>query len=148
MQATDPKVVDDQIDSAVDAIGAIEDAGELLVRDPRPAVQLVRHWLADGGDAALFAFVSGQEAARGQSARIGAAVERRNALLRQLGRGMTARHLAEALKRYQATSWPRDRVRAACPYRDDDRRATFWRVFKLRDRTIAARQLRAILAAV
>jgi hypothetical protein len=131
----------------VDAIGALDviaTAESYLAAHPDPAVRSIATWLHDAPG--LLEHLAGLEGARGHSARIEHQVAARNALLRELGQTMTAKAIADELRRYHRSAWPRDRATPRNPYRDGDRRATLWRIFRLRDAALGERACRKILS--
>ena len=136
----------DQVD-AVDAVGALEaiaTAEYYLAGHPDPGVRSIATWLHDAPG--LLEHLAGLEGVRGHSARQEHQVAARNELLRELGRTMTAKALADELRRYHRSAWRGDRAKARNPYRDGDRRATLWRIFRLRDTAVGERQCRKILS--
>jgi hypothetical protein len=87
----------------------------------------------------------GIENERGRSGRLAAAIERRNALIRELGATVSIQRVAAELANYAGTSWPRDRGKALCPHPEGSRRAVLWQIMRLRPQPLSERQLRKIL---
>lgn len=62
--------------------------------------------------------------------------------------GLTAVELAAAMARYAAAGWRHDRAMTECPPRHVGRvQERLWRILRLRDHPLSARQIRAIAAA-
>jgi hypothetical protein len=141
------------VDAAVDALAAINLAAAVLAAHPSEGVRAIGAWLADGGSAELFAFISGEEAYRGQSARLAATIARRDAVLIEMVNTVfsdlpiteQARSLSRALRSYASTGWPRDRLKVANPHPAKTLRALLFEVLRLRDRPLSAVQIARII---
>src|SRR5260370_9266096 len=97
----------------------------------------------------LFAYISEVEARPGASARLGAAVQRRDQILREAAKahftGMgvpeQARRLSRELHSYATRTWPRDRLQNTNPHATGTLKAMLYDAFRLRDWPLSARQI-------
>src|SRR5258705_13098178 len=89
-----------------DPIDAITTAAAILAEYPSLAL-ITEHLL--GYPAELIVSMTGEENASGRSVRDKAILARRNALLRQLGEGVSTADLSKELNTYFTDAWPRDR---------------------------------------
>jgi len=114
----------------------------VLAEHGDPAIRAIGAWLASYPAELLAAlgFANGV----GKSARQAAAMARRDEILRNDVR-LPVLQLAAELSAYRAHRWPRDRVQDRCPYPLEDRRAAYWRAFRLVDRPLGLRRLRQIV---
>jgi len=129
-----------------DAVARINRLADKFSRDPDEDAQLVGEWLRGGCKGNLLEHL-GVENARGRSAWLEAARERRNAALRSaaaLG-GYDATALAAELKRYHSTCWPRDRQLAENPYKNGSVRALLWAALRAIDYAPKQRQMQRII---
>jgi len=124
-----------------DPLGAVEEAAAVLGSHDDPAIRAIGAWLSSYPVELLaeLGFANGV----GQSARQAAAVARRNELLR--GVRLPVSQLSTELSAFRARCWPRDRAQDRCPYSPEDRRAVYWRAFRLVDRSLGLRRLRQIV---
>jgi len=127
-------------------IASLGRAAALLLGDGDEGVRgigyALQEWAAHGGDLAGHL---GIENERGRSGRLAAAIERRNALLRDLGSTVSVQRLAAELANYAGTSWPRDRGKPSSPYPEGSRHTLLWQIMRLRPTPPGERQLRKIL---
>ena len=94
----------------------------------------------------LYEFVAGVANQRGRSFADDMKIAKRNQLLKELGRTRTPKQLAAELVDYEGTCWPRDRLDLSKnPYPVHGRKHLVYQVFRLKPRSISARQLRNIL---
>ena len=107
-----------------------------------PAIRAIGAWLTSYPPALLSElgdFANGV----GQSARQAAALARRDELLR--GVRLPVSQLFAELTAFRTRCWPRDREQDRCPYPPEDRRAAYWRAFRLVDRPLGLRRRRQIV---
>ena len=145
----------DQVDAAVDAIGALDviaAAAAVLAQHPDEAVRLVGEYLHDGAQGNLVEYL-GAESRRGYSVRLELVLARRDAVLVKAAElafaglpiAEQARALSRGLRSYASTAWPRDRLKHADPYPADSLKALLFEVLRLRDRPLGAVQIGRVI---
>jgi hypothetical protein len=120
-------------------VDPLAEAAALLAASDHADVVAIGAWLGGGAVGSVHEAIGID-----RRARAAAAIEERNRLIRALAATMPVQGLADALKRYRGTAWPRDRTKATNPYSAGDRRA-FWQILKCRDIELSVRHLRRIV---
>jgi hypothetical protein len=124
-----------------DPLSAVDEAAAVLAGHPDESVRNVSLWL-QGYPSDLLAHL-GYANGVGYSARQAAALAKRDGLLRAVK--LPSARLATELSRYRAGPWLRERTRVDNPYQAGDRKAAYFQILKIADRSLSARQIRRIL---
>jgi hypothetical protein len=133
--------LDRSLEPVTDPLASIDEAAGLLSASADCEVRKIGRWVSSLPPGLLEHL--GFENAPGRSARLEVRLARRDELLR--GLKLPAGRLAADLGKYRSSAWARDRLKVDCPYPQQDRRATFYRILRLVDRDLSRRQVARIL---
>jgi hypothetical protein len=135
-----------------DPLDALQLVADAVATHPNEQVRLVGDWLRAGGRGDVLEYLSGNDNARGFSARLAVKLGHRNRALRaaaarwsNLAPSEQAHRVTDEVARYRGAGWQRDRHCAANPHLPGTSLSLFWSALMALDRPISKRQCRRIL---